>query len=262
VTAERGSWHWILYVAAYLGAFLTAVYTWRMIFRAFHGEPCPQARELIETGHIHHAHEHRNPANGEIEDTDVGFPGPEHHIAEHAMPMRIAMSVLALGAVGLGLLQVPKLDFVIDDFLAPVFAHDKLYSPATQNGDLVVGLILGTVLGLGGIALAYRIWVQKPGTAAVFQQRFSFLHKLFSNKWYFDELIDLVIVAPGAWFGRFGQQTFERLVVNGALIGGTTGLVKAGSAAVRGGQNGYLRYYAGLVLLGVSLVGLYFLVQT
>jgi len=40
--AGRGGWHWALYVAGYLGAFLTGVYTFRMIFRAFLGEPCPR----------------------------------------------------------------------------------------------------------------------------------------------------------------------------------------------------------------------------
>ena len=60
---------------------MTAIYTFRMIFRAFFGEPCPEAREL-EHGHLHHAEQPTNPVTGEIEDTDVGFPGPDHHIAE------------------------------------------------------------------------------------------------------------------------------------------------------------------------------------
>ena len=50
VTGERGGWHWGLYVVGYIGAFLTAVYTFRMIFRAFHGEPVAEALEL-ERGH-------------------------------------------------------------------------------------------------------------------------------------------------------------------------------------------------------------------
>src|SRR3984893_498806 len=77
VTGERGGWHWALYVAGYLGALLTAVYTFRMIFRAFHGEPVPEARELVE-GHPHHAEVPRNPATGEEEDTDAGLPRPAH----------------------------------------------------------------------------------------------------------------------------------------------------------------------------------------
>ena len=90
VTGERGGWHWALYVVGYIGAFLTAIYTFRMIFRAFHGEPVPEAREL-EAGHPHHAEVPTNPATGEEEDTDVGFPGPTHAIAERAPPMRVAM---------------------------------------------------------------------------------------------------------------------------------------------------------------------------
>ena len=46
VTGELGGWHWALYVIGYIGAFLTAIYTFRMIFRAFYGEPVPEAREL------------------------------------------------------------------------------------------------------------------------------------------------------------------------------------------------------------------------
>ena len=119
VTGERGGWHWALYVAGYVGAFLTAIYTFRMIFRAFHGEPVPEARELEERPPAPRRGRRRNPANGEVEDTDVGFPGPHHAIAERALPMRLAMGVLALGAIGAGLVQIPKVDFVIDDFLRP-----------------------------------------------------------------------------------------------------------------------------------------------
>ena len=59
---------------------MTAFYAFRMIFRVFWGEPNEEAKEL-ERGHLHHA-EPVNPMTGEPEDTDVGYPGPEHHIAE------------------------------------------------------------------------------------------------------------------------------------------------------------------------------------
>jgi NADH-quinone oxidoreductase subunit L len=98
--------------------------------------------------------------------------------------------------------------------------------------------------------------------SARWQERFAPVHRLFVNKWYFDELIELTVVRPFAWVGRAGQQTFERVVVNGALVGGTTGLVKAGSAAVRALQTGLLRSYAALLLLGAAGVALYFLAQS
>jgi NADH-quinone oxidoreductase subunit L len=264
VVGERGGWHWALYVIGYIGAFLTAVYTFRMIFRAFYGEPVPEAREL-EAGHLHHAERPFNPATGEEEDTDVGFPGPVHPIAERELPMKVAMSVLALGAIGAGLLQIPKTDFVIDHFLRPSFSDSALYEPHTKNGVLIAGLALSVALGLAGIALAWRVWVVAPGTAERVRVRFAggrVLYRLFVNKWYFDELTDVAVVRPASWTGRFARQTFERVFVNGALVGGTTGLVRAGSSAVRAAQTGFLRYYAAALVVGVTCVGLYFLLQT
>jgi NADH-quinone oxidoreductase subunit L len=263
VTAERGGWHWALYAIGYVGALLTAIYTFRMIFRAFHGEPVPEAVEL-EHGHLAHAEQPCNPADGEVEDTDVGFPGPFHTIAERALPMRIAMGVLALGAIGAGLVQIPRVDFVIDDFLRPSFAGSSLYASEshTKSGLLIFGIVLGTVLGLAGIAIAYRVWVARPGIAARVQARLHPLYELLVNKWYFDELIDALVVRPAAVVGRFARGTFERVFVDETLIGGTTGLVRAGSAAVRAAQSGFVRYYAALLVLGLAGVGFYFLLQS
>ena len=100
-----------------------------------------------------------------------------------------------------------------------------------------------------------------PEAPARIRERLSGVHRLFVNRWYFDELIDLVVVRPVAWFGRFARDTFERLVVGAALIGGTTGVVKASSAAVRALQSGFLRAYVALLLAGGLGVTLYFLLQ-
>src|SRR5919107_907122 len=123
---DRGGWHVILGVLGYVGSFMTAVYTFRMIFRAFHGEPVAEAREL-EHGHLAHHDVPTNPATGEEEDTDVGFPGPDHHIAEREAPMKIAMGVLAIGAAGLGVLQIPGVTSVLHDFLKPTFEDSRFY---------------------------------------------------------------------------------------------------------------------------------------
>jgi NADH-quinone oxidoreductase subunit L len=102
--------------------------------------------------------------------------------------------------------------------------------------------------------------VKHPERPRALQQRFAFLHRVFVNKWYFDEAIDLVVVRPMTWVGRFASTTFERLVVQGALVGGTSGLVRLASAGVRRVQTGYLRYYAALLLMGVTSLGAYFLI--
>ena len=261
VTAERGGWHWILYAMGYLGAFLTAIYTFRMIFRAFYGDPVAEAKEF-EHGHLHHKEVPTNPANGEVEDTDVGFPGPYHTVAERALGMKVAMTVLAIGAIGAGLVQVPGVDDVVVNFLRPTFAGSPLYEPHTRDGLLIFGLCLGTLLGLSGIAIAYRIWVKQPSIAVAARERFAALYELFAHKWYFDELIDALVVKPAAAAGGFAQGTFERVFVQDTMIGGSTGIVRAGSAAVRAVQSGFLRYYAALFVLGVTGVAFYFLLQT
>ena len=257
----RGGWHWALYVAGYAGAFLTGLYTFRMIFRAFLGAPCREASELIEHGHLFHPEVPTNPANGEVEDTDVGFPGPDHVIAERSLSMRLAMGLLALLAIVGGIVSIPKTTSWLDHFLAPTFADSTLVSHPS-NALLYFGLVLGALISVGSIATAYLVWVARPSLAPAIATRLRPLASLFEHKWYFDELIDALVVRPGAWFGRFSQNTFERVVVNGVLIGGTTGLVRAGSALVRAAQGGILRVYAGLMLVGIAAVALYFLLQS
>ena len=142
-----------------------------MIFRAFLGEPNEQAREL-EHGHLFHPEQPTNPANGEVEDTDVGFPGPEHVIAERALPMRVAMGLLALLAIAGGIVGIPKTTSWLDKFLAPTFAGSTIHL-APSNTLIYVGLALGTVIGLGGIGLAWVVWVARPGSSAVIAARFA-----------------------------------------------------------------------------------------
>jgi NADH-quinone oxidoreductase subunit L len=199
-----------------------------------------------------------------VEDTDVGFPGPDHHIAEREWSMKVAMALLAVGAIFAGLLQVPHVTHVLHSFLEPSF-HDSEYYEALEPSDAVTfgGLAIGALLALGGIALAYSLWVKDADRRRVtaLRERVSGLHRVFVNKWYFDELIDTLVVRPFALFGRFGRDVFERVFVNGLLVGGPTGAVRAGSAAVRAVQSGFLRYYAALLLVGVTGLGLYFLIS-
>ena len=258
----REDWHVVLGVLGFLGSFLTAVYTWRMIFRAFYGPPVEPALEL-EHGHLYHAPEHTNPATGEVEDTDVGFPGPDHHIAEREWSMKCAMGLLAVGAIVGGFLQIPKVTNVLHTFLEPTFADSRFYETLEPSDGLTWGgLAVGALLALAGIALAHSLWVADHDRRRVtaLRTRLSGLHGFFARKWYFDELIDTVVVRPFAMSGRFARDVFERVVINGVFVGGPSGAVRAGSAAVRAVQSGFLRYYAALLLVGVTALGLYFLI--
>jgi NADH-quinone oxidoreductase subunit L len=256
---HRGGGFEVLGILGYAGALMTGLYTFRMIFRVFLGEPCAEAREL-EHGHLAHAEHPFNPANGEIEDTDVGFPGPEHAIAEREWPMKIAMGGLALLALIGGFLQLPGVDDKVTEFLSPAFSGSRLFHALPSTGADWTGLVIGAVIAIVGIGGAYWIWVVSPATAPRLRERFSAVHTFLYNKWYFDELIDILIVRPALLAGRLAESVLERIVIGDGITGGTSGGVRAISAGVRRAQTGFLRYYAAAMIIGLTAVALYFLV--
>jgi NADH-quinone oxidoreductase subunit L len=247
-------------ILGYVGAFLTALYTFRMIFRAFFGPPVEEAREL-EHGRLAHADVPRNPMTGEEEDTDVGFPGP-HFIAEREIPMKVAMGVLAFLALIGGVIQIPGVDIGITRFLSTTFADSHLVRSEPSTASSWIGLAIGAGVAVIGITIAFRIWLAEPGTATRIQERLPALHTFLVNKWYFDEAIDFLIVRPTLTLGRLAGSELERTLVEGVVTGGAVGAVRVGSAAVRRWQTGFLRYYAAAMLICLSGVALYFLISS
>jgi NADH-quinone oxidoreductase subunit L len=257
---DRGGMYLIFTYLGYFGALLTAIYTFRLVFRVLPGKPCKEAQELIDTGHL--AHETpRNPATGEEEDDDVGFPGHDHHIAEQSPPMKIAMGVLAFLALFAGLVQVPGLDETITHFLDPVFADSPLAAIHPSTGASWFGLLIGAVISVAGIGIAYWAYILNPAVPGKLIERFGWLHKFLYNKWYFDELIDILVVRPALAIGRFSNRVFERYVVDG-IVNGTRETVGGAGGVVRAVQNGFVRSYALLLLVGFAGLALYFLIQS
>jgi NADH-quinone oxidoreductase subunit L len=224
------------------------------------GTPCREAQELIETGHVAHE-EPRNPATGEEEDTDVGFPGSEHHIAEQTWSMKAAMAVLAFLALFAGLVQVPGLDETITHFLDPVFADSPLAAIVPSVGASWLGLTIGAAISLAGIGIAYWLYVLRPEAPAALIRRLGPLHTFLVNKWYFDEAIDLLIVRPVLAVGRFANRVFERFVVDG-IVSGTEDVVGGAGRVVRTVQSGFVRSYALLLIAGFAGLALYFLLSS
>jgi NADH-quinone oxidoreductase subunit L len=259
--SARGGMYLIFTVLGYFGALLTAIYTFRLIFRVLGGEPCAEAEHLIETGHVVHAETPFNPATGETEDTDVGFPGADHHIAEQSPSMKVAMGILAFLALFAGFVQVPGVDKAITNFLSPVFADSPLAAIHPSNTASWVGLAIGAAISLAGIGIAWVLYVARPEIPGRLQQRFSAVHTFLYNKWYFDEAIDILVVRPALAVGRFANNVFERFVIDGAITGGTEETVGKAGQVVRGFQNGIVRTYGLFLIAGAVGLALYFLIQ-
>jgi NADH-quinone oxidoreductase subunit L len=257
---NRGGWYAVLGVLGYAGAFLTAFYAFRMVFRVFYGNAVAEAVEL-EGGHVAHG-EPMNPMTGEPEDTDVGFPGPEHYVAERAWPMKAAMGPLALLAIVGGYVAIPGVDSVISNFLEPVFADSQLAQDEPTTGAEWLGLVIGGAISIVGIGLAWTIYLRRPGTTARLVERYPWAHRFLEHKWYFDEAYDVLFVRPFTTFGSFGRRVIETDFVQGTIVGGATGIVRVGTSFARAIQTGYLRAYALLLLAGVAGLTLYFLINS
>ncbi len=254
---ERGGWYWACAIAGYAGAFITAFYSFRIVFRVFYGEPCKEAKEL-EGGHLAH-HEPVNPHTFEPEDTDVGFPGKVHHIAERTWPMAVGMAVLGFGALFGGYIQVPGIDATLENWFEPVFEASPLYAIVPPVGQAWLGLAVGSLISILGVSLAYYLYIVAPGSTDRIRERFSRTHQVLFNKYYFDELQDALVVRPVQAVGRFANDVVERVVVQGVVNVVREGVVAVGGA-VRTAQSGFVRSYALLVIAGFVALALYFLI--
>jgi NADH-quinone oxidoreductase subunit L len=231
-----------------------------MVFRVFYGDPVPEAQSL-ERGELAHG-EHVNPMTGEREDTDVGFPGAEHHIAEREWPMQIAMGTLALLAIAGGIVGIPAVTHWLRNFLDPVFTDSKFIHTQPTDSASWIGLVVGAGIAVAGITVAYVCYLRRPGTTAAIAARVPFLHRLFARRWYFDELYDALFVRPTQTFGRFGRYVVESAIVQGTLVGGAARIVGVGTLIARTLESGYIRAYALVMLVGIGGLALYFLLQS
>jgi NADH-quinone oxidoreductase subunit L len=196
---------------------------------------------------------------GEPENYDVGYPGPEHHVAEEERPMKFAMVILAALAVFAGVIQIPGVTHVVESFLEPTFEDSRFASTDVSGGLEALALIVGGLTSLIGIGLAWVLYVRNPGSTAALARRMPRLHDFLAHKWYFDELYDRAMVRPALGLGRFSANVFERVVIDG-MVSGTVRVVRAGNQVARGAQSGLLRHYALLLLSGVTALALYFLI--
>ncbi len=121
------------------------------------------------------------------------------------------------------------------------------------------GLAVGALLSLAGIAIAYFVYVARPGTSAALIARLRAVHAFLVNKWYFDELYDAVVYRPVIATGRFANRVVERFVVQG-IVAVAVDAVRGVGVIVRGAQSGFVRAYALLLIGGFAALGLYFLI--
>jgi len=214
-----------------LAAFLTAFYSWRLIFMTFHG----QTRASKEV--MHHAHE--------------------------SPPVMIwPLVVLALGAVVDGFLA--KDLFVGEgreqfwrDAILVLPGHDSLGGAETVP---FWAAKLPLAVGLLGIAVAWVSYVWRPGIPAWVARRFEPIYLFLLNKWYFDELYDFLFVRPAFRLGRVLWRKGDGTVIDGFGPDGFASTTRGLSVLASRLQTGYLYHYAFAMLIGVVVLVSWYLV--
>jgi NADH-quinone oxidoreductase subunit L len=223
----RGGYGYVLFAAGLLGALLTGVYTFRMLFIVFLGQPSAFVREHL---HLH-----------------GGKEGP--------FSMTSTVTVLALLATVGGLVQIAGLWHLLGDFLDPATYVDRehlaLVEPSTAQ-DWLTSLI-AVALGLAGVAIAWRIYGARRAEAP----RANVARRSLEHKLYFDEAYDLLFYRPAAAFAHGFSYVIERPLIEGSIAGlaGGTRLLSGRLGRV---QTGYLRTYALAIAGGVALLALVF----
>ena len=104
---------------------------------------------------------------------------------------------------------------------------------------------------LTGLAIATYAYVLNPAFPAAFVRQFGFLHRFLLNKWYFDELYDVIFVRPALWLGRVFWKVGDIGIIDRF---GPNGAAKVVALASRGAvrlQSGYLYSYALVMLVGL-----------
>jgi NADH-quinone oxidoreductase subunit L len=223
---DQGSLGWLLWAAGITGAFLTGLYTFRLLFIVFFGEVTPYARE--------HLHKER-------------FEGP--------VPMMWPVAVLAVLSTIAGFLQVPGAWHLVDTWLEPV-----VESVEEASGALALFSILASLVAAGsGIAVAWALY-RKPGDRpAAIRQRFPWAARTLEHKLYFDEAYDLAFYKPASALANWLLGRVEGPLVLRSLGGIGTG-VRDASDRVAAAQTGRVRAYVLALALGLAVLAVVFLI--
>jgi NADH-quinone oxidoreductase subunit L len=230
-----GGYGAVLFVAGLLGALLTGIYTFRLFFIVFLGQP-----SQLVLDHADGAQQHARP-----EEEDASRPHGE--VAGHAegpWTMTVPVAVLAVLAVVGGWLQIPDVWHPFGDWLHDV--AEPLVEPSVTQ-DLVAS-VFAVSLGLIGIGIAWMLY----GARSRAVPRAAGVRLALERKLYFDELYDTVFYRPALWMAGMWRRTIEEPLIGGSIAGLSFGARRAGGA-VGETQTGYLRSYA-LAIAGAAAV--------
>jgi NADH-quinone oxidoreductase subunit L len=105
-----------------------------------------------------------------------------------------------------------------------------------------------------GFGLAWLFYIKDPSLPRRLAQQQRPLYLFLLNKWYFDELFDLIFVRPAKWLGGFLWKRGDGDVIDGSLNGVAMGIIPFFTRLAGRAQSGYLFHYAFAMVLGIVIL--------
>ena len=210
-----------------LTAFMTSLYSWRLIFMTFHG--------TFNNKNISLSKVHESPA-----------------------VMLMPLLFLALGAIFAG--YAFKDYFIGSQFIQ--FWNNSIFflKEFVLHHPPLWFLLLTPILVLLAIPLSYYFFVKDKKSLDSFIEINKPLYNFLVNKWYFDELYDFLFVKPAKKIGTFFWKIGDGTIIDGFGPDGLTKLIKSVSDKAVQFQSGFLYHYAFVILIGLSILLTYMMI--
>ena len=203
-------------------AFMTAFYSWRLLFMTFHGKPRCDEKTL--------AHIHESPK-----------------IMLLPLVLLAAGSIFA-GVAGYSVFVGDGMDAFWGDSIKVLSTHTALVD--SHHVPIWVK-VLPLAMGVSGIALAYWMYIVNTNLPKALADAFRPLYLFSYNKWYFDELFNAIFVKPAFYLGRGLWKSGDGALIDGVGPDGVAALTKRWAQRASNLQSGYLYHYAFAMLIGI-----------
>ncbi len=238
--------------------FVTALYTFRLMFMTFHGrERFVHAGKHVEHGHGEHGVGAAAAAGAHAHDDHHG-----HGVTPHESP--------AVVTVPLILLAVPSIcagwaigSVVLGDYFSSsivVAERHNVLAEMARDFHGVVGMMshaLHTLpfwLAMGGIATATLLYLIRPDIPAWIKARAGFIYTILDRKYWFDELYSWLFAGGARALGMGLWRGGDVAVIDGVLVNGSARAVGWSARVLRRIQSGVLSHYAFAMIIGVLLL--------
>mgnify|MGYP000586642423 CR=1 FL=1 len=218
------------YFAVITGVFITAFYSFRLLFMTFHGKPRMDEHTL-------------------------------HHLHESPKVVTIPLILLAIPSIFAGMLYVGPMLF--GDFFASsiiVYPQHDVLAKLGENYHGVWGFILHGVLAppfwlaLAGIAAAWFLYIRRPELPGRIKERMGLIYAILERKYGFDDFNDWFFAGGARKLGRGLWRNGDVRLIDGFAVNGTARLVGLTARVIRHFQSGYIYHYAFAMIIGVFVL--------